>query len=173
MSKTKNSGATHYEILFIVPNKFTEDEAKTVSSQMEKVIEENEGKITFREFWGKKRLAYEIKHNAFGYYGLFEFDLEGQNLAKIDKNFRLSTDILRHQIIIKKAKSEKEIAKDKLIRAKIDSKKATEEKSKEDKTKKVSAPAATSKVKDVKETKVDLKDLDDKLEGILSAKDLI
>jgi small subunit ribosomal protein S6 len=173
MSKTKNSGATHYEILFIVPNKFTEDEAKTVASQIEKVIVENDGKITLSEFWGKKRLAYEIKHNAYGYYGLFEFDLEGKNLAKIDKNFRLSTDILRHQIIIKKAKSEKEIAKDKLIRAKIDSKKASEEKGKEEKAKKASAPAATSRTKEVKETKVDLKDLDEKLEGILSAKDLI
>lgn len=173
MSKTKNSGATHYEILFIVPNKFTEDEAKTVSSQVEKVIIENDGKITLSEFWGKKRLAYEIKHNAYGYYGLFEFDLEGENLAKIDKNFRLSTDILRHQIIVKKAKSEKEIAKDKLIRAKIDSKKASEEKGKEEKAKKTSAPAATSRSKEVKETKVDLKDLDEKLEGILSAKDLI
>ena len=60
MSKTKNSGATHYEILFIVPNKFTEDEAKTVSTQVEKVITENDGKITFSEFWGKKKLAYEI-----------------------------------------------------------------------------------------------------------------
>jgi small subunit ribosomal protein S6 len=173
MSKTKNSGATHYEILFIVPNKFTEDEAKTVSSQVEKVIEENDGKVTFREFWGKKKLAYEIKHNAYGYYSLFEFDLEGENLAKIDKNLRLSTDILRHQIIVKKAKSEKDLAHDKLIRAKIDSKKATEEKSKEEKTKKAFAPAATSKSKEVKETKVDLKDLDEKLEGILSAKDLI
>jgi len=173
MSKTKNSGATHYEILFIVPNKFTEDEAKTVASQIEKVIVENDGKITLSEFWGKKRLAYEIKHNAYGYYGLFEFDLEGKNLAKIDKNFRLSTDILRHQIIIKKAKSEAKIAKDKLIRAKIDSKKASEEKGKEEKAKKASAPAATSRTKEVKETKVDLKDLDEKLEGILSAKDLI
>jgi small subunit ribosomal protein S6 len=173
MSKTKNSGATHYEILFIVPNKFTEDEAKTVSSQVEKVITENEGKITFSEFWGKKKLAYEIKHNAYGYYSLFEFDLEGQNLAKIDKNLRLSTDILRHQIIVKKAKSEKEIAHDKLIRVKIDSKKASEEKSKEEKSKKMATPTTTSKSKEVKETKIDLKDLDEKLEGILSAKDLI
>lgn len=180
MSKTKNSGATHYEILFIIPNKFTEDEAKTVSAQVEKVIAENEGQITLREFWGKKKLAYEIKHNAYGYYSLFEFDLEGKNLAKIDKNLRLSTDILRHQIIIKKAKSEKEIAKDKAIRAKIDSKKASEEKGKEEKAKKASAPAyvsraaaSTSKEKETKETKIDLKDLDEKLEGILNAKDLI
>ena len=172
MSKTKTTGMTHYEILFIVPNKFTDDEAKTVSSQVEKTITEGGGSVTNREYWGKKRLAYEIKHNAFGYYGLFEFDLEGANLAKIDSNLRLSTDILRHQIVIKKTKSAEAIAKEEKIRAKIDSKKAETEKKQEEKTKvpSTSSAAAVTKVKD---TRVDLKDLDKKLEGILNADDLI
>ena len=102
---------THYEILFIAPNKFTDDEAKTVASQVEKIITAGGGQITNSEYWGKKRLAYEIKHNAFGYYGLFEFDLEGANLAKIDSNLRLATDILRHQIVVKKAKTAEDLAK--------------------------------------------------------------
>lgn len=170
MSKTKTTGTTHYEILFIVPNKFTDDESKTVAGQIEKMIETGGGQITHREYWGKKRLAYEIKHNAFGYYGLFEFDLEGANLAKIDSNLRLSADVLRHQIIIKKIKSDQEIAKETKIRAKIDSKKATDAKKIEEKTKISSTPVSPIKSND---KKVDLKDLDEKLEGILNAKDLI
>ena len=173
MSKTKAAGATHYEILFIMPNKFTDDEAKIVAEKVGKVITENGGQITLNEYWGKKKLAYEIKHNAYGYYGLFEFDLEGNLLAKVDQNLRLSADVLRHQIIVKKAKSAEDIAREQVIRAKIDSKKAVEEKKQEEKEKKLStseAPVMTSKVKD---TRVDLKDLDEKLEGILSAKDLI
>ena len=172
MSKTKAAGTTHYEILFILPNKFTDDEAKTVAGKVGQVITENGGQITLTEYWGKKKLAYEIKHNAYGYYGLFEFDLEGKNLAKVDKDLRLHADVLRHQVIIKKPKTEAEIARAEAIRAKIDSKKATEEKKQEDKTKKTSAPAisATSKSKD---KRVDLKDLDEKLEGILNDKDLI
>lgn len=170
MSKTKTTGATHYEILFIVPNKFTEEEAKTVAGQVEKIIAAGGGEITLREYWGKKRLAYEIKHNAFGYYGLFEFDLEGAKLAKIDKDLRLAADVLRHQIIVKKAKTEKEIAKENKIRAKIDSKKAAEGKKLEEKNKIASSSASAVKTPD---KRVDLKDLDEKLEGILSAKDLI
>ncbi|MFA5109723.1 MAG: 30S ribosomal protein S6 [Patescibacteria group bacterium] len=170
MSKTKTTGMTHYEILFIVPNKFTDDEAKAVASRIEKIITDGEGKITLREYWGKKRLAYEIKHNAFGYYGLFEFDLEGKNLAKVDQTLRLSAEVLRHQIVAKKTKTEEEIARETKIRAKIDSKKAAVEKKQEEKTKIPSSSPVASKTKD---KRVDLKDLDEKLEGILNADDLI
>jgi len=167
MSKTKKAEKTHYEILFIIPNKFTEDEAKTVMGTVEKTITENGGQITHSEYWGKKRLAYEIKHDTYGYYGLFEFNLEGELLAKIDQTLRLSTDVLRHQIIVKKVKSSEEVARDQEIRVKIDSKKAEVEKKQIEKTKKTSSTITK------KERKVDLKDLDEKLEGILNADDLI
>lgn len=170
MSKTKKSGKTHYEILFILPNKFTDDEAKTVAAKVEKVIADAGGETTAREYWGKKRLAYVIKQNAYGYYGLFEFDLEGAGLAKIDQILRLDTNVLRHQVVVKKAKTEEELAKEVKIRAKINSKKAAAEKKPEEKTKTSAAPSAATKSND---KRADLKDLDEKLEGILNAKDLI
>ncbi len=172
MSKTKAAGTTHYEILFILPNKFTEDEAKKVMDKVGQLITTTGGQLTHNEFWGKKKLAYEIKHNAYGYYGLFEFDLEGKLLAAIDKNLRLSADILRHQIVVKKVKSAEEIARAEAIRAKIDSKKAADKK-KEEKEKKASTAEAPVKTKKADDKRVDLKDLDKKLEGILNAKDLI
>lgn len=177
MSKTKKTGAGHYEILFIVPNKFTEDEAKKIATKIEGVIVEAEGKVTFSEFWGKKKLAYKIKHNEYGYYGLFEFDLEKENLAKIGNNFRLSTEILRHQIVIKKTKTEAELKRAEEIRAKIELKKAKAEKEekteakKELKEEKVEKTTSTKKV--VAPKGADLKELDKKLEGILNADDLI
>jgi small subunit ribosomal protein S6 len=171
MSKTKDSGVKHYEILFILPNKFTDEEAKKVSEQVEEKIVANSGKVTNREYWGKKRLAYKIKGNAFGYYGLLEFDLEGINLAKVDLVLRLSTDVLRHQIVVKKPKTEEQIATEQKIRAKITAKKAAEvRKDQEEKVKTVEAAALASKGTD---KRAKLKDLDEKLEDILSASDLI
>jgi len=170
MSKTKTTGTTHYEVLFIIPNKFTDDEAKNVAEKIEKILTDSGAGITLREYWGKKRLAYEIKHNVFGYYGLFEFDLEGIYLAKINKNLRLFTDVLRHQIVVKKLKTEKALAREEKIRAKIDSKKALDEKKQKESTK--TPPSSSTPVK-TDDKRVDLKDLDKKLEGILNAEDLI
>lgn len=168
MSKTKKTGPGHYEILFIIPNKFTEDESKKIVSKVETIITEAEGKITFSEFWGKKKLAYKINNNEYGYYSLFEFDLEKENLAKIDKSLRLSTEILRHQIVSKKAKTEADLKREEEIQNKIDSKKAKKEKAEELKEEK---PRPVKEAKKVKSS--NLNELDEKLEGILNADDLI
>lgn len=174
MSKTKKSTKGHYEILFIVPNKFTEDEAKQVITKVEEVIANAGGEISKREYWGKKKLAYEIKHNAYGYYSLVEFDLEKEGLGAIDQNLRLSTDVLRHQIISKKFKSEKELAREQEIKQKIEAKKMEEAKAaKAKQAEKLAADKENSKNAAKRAKKTDLKDLDEKLEGILSANDLI
>lgn len=170
MSKTKKDSLKHYEILFIIPNKYTDDEARQIYERVEKIIADNGGEITTREYWGKKRLAYEIKQNAFGYYGLFEFDLEGENLAKVDSALRLSTEVLRHQIVIKRTKTALEIAKAEAIRAKIDSKKALVAKQAETKKKETATKESKTKSKD---RRAELKDLDKKLENILNAEDLV
>lgn len=175
MSKTKKSTIGHYEILFIIPNKFTEDEAKQVVAKVEETITKGGGKISLRDFWGKKKLAYEIKHNAYGYYSLAEFDMAKEAVLAVDQNIKLSADVLRHQIVAKKTKSEEELAKEQAIRAKIEAKKAEEvkeQKAKEDKLAKEEEAAKTEKPAK-KSRKSDLKDLDEKLEGILSANDLI
>lgn len=170
MSKTKAAGATHYEILFILPNKFTDDEAKSLATKVGQTLTDNGGTITHTEYWGKKKLAYEIKHNVYGYYGLFEFDLERESLAKVDQALRLSTDVLRHMIVAKKAKTAEQIARNEAIRAKIDSKKAAEEKQQQEKTPKEEPKSETPKTED---KRANLKDLDEKLEGILNAEDLL
>ncbi|MCX6797610.1 MAG: 30S ribosomal protein S6 [Candidatus Falkowbacteria bacterium] len=177
MSKTKSDSLSHYELLFIVPNKYTEDEAKQVIAKTGTIIKENGGNITFEEYWGKKRLAYAIKQNHYGYYSLFEFDLEGKNLAKLDKIFRLSGEILRHQIVTKVFKSPEELKIEKERKERVEKKKAeTEKEKKTDKTAVTTSPVkqnlpSNSSASNAK--KVDLKDLDEKLEGILNAKDLV
>ena len=179
MSKTKKSNAGHYEVLFIIPNKYTEDEAKQLIVKVEEVITKTGSAITFREYWGKKKLAYEIKHNAYGYYALTEFDADRESVQAINQTLRLSTDVLRHQIISKRVKTEEEIAREKTIQGKITAKKEEEAKAvkkKEDKKDadlKKSKEAGKEKKTEEKSSKGGIKELDQKLEGILSAKDLI
>ena len=68
MSKTKSSKIPHYELLYIVSNKYSEEELEPIKNKVNKIIEENGGKITFSEDWGKKKLCYPIKHFSYGYY---------------------------------------------------------------------------------------------------------
>ncbi len=174
MSKTKKIGNNHYEILFIVPNNFTEDEAKTIIKNTEEEIKNAGGEITHQEYWGKKKLAYEIKKFNHGYYNLFEFDLAGEKLAALDRNFKLSKEILRHQIVKIKKRSQEEIEKEKSRQEKAIKKDDTTTKKPEPKEVKKEEKKIEEKPKTkIDSDKGDLKDLDEKLEGILDSSDLI
>lgn len=167
MSKVKKTGLEHYEILYIIPNKFTEEESRKMVKKVKTVIEENSGAITYEENWGKKKLAYPIDHNNYGYYNLFEFDCDRQKMVRINKLLEMDQDILRHLIIKKKVETEEEKESQKKIAEKIAAKnieRKAEEEKKEEK--------AEKKQKETKK-KVDLEELDDKLEKILDTDDLL
>ncbi len=161
MSRTKSSELPHYELLFIIPNKFTEDEANSIIKKVKEIVVKEKGNITFSEDWGKKSLAYPINQYNYGYYSLVEFELDGNNLAKIDRALRMSNEVLRHQIVKKKIKTTEQIEREKKISEKIAAKDVTKKKKEEEQ----------EKTKDKKKLK--LKDLDKKLEDILDTKDLL
>jgi len=175
MSKSKPSGLSRYEMLFIIPNNYTEDEAKSIAEKVEGVVTENGANIVFREFWGKKKLAYIIKQNHYGYYSLCEFDIERNALTKIDRNLRLSNEVLRHQIISIPAISDEERLAIKEKQAQASKSDRKDEKEKPNSKEKISKVVEQKEKKEEKKdsSKAELKDLDRKLEGIISAKDLI
>ncbi|PKM91150.1 30S ribosomal protein S6 [Candidatus Falkowbacteria bacterium HGW-Falkowbacteria-1] len=170
MSKTKASGLIHYEILFIIPNKFTDDEAQKVFKKVGGIIVSNDGKISMEDYWGKRKFAYPINHEYYGYYGLYEFDLERNLIAKINDTLRLDKEVVRFIIVKKEVKSEEQIKKDKKIKEKIENKKNEEIENKKEEVKK--EIKKTSKKKDGGE-KLDLKNLDEKLEDVLNIDNLL
>ncbi|MBU0646938.1 30S ribosomal protein S6 [Patescibacteria group bacterium] len=167
MSKVKSSAIPHYEILYIIANKYSEDEAKLIETKVNKVLMDRGGKITFNQVWGKKRLIYPIKGFTYGYYFLAEFDLAGSLLAQVDKDLRMMNDVLRHQVVVKKIKTAERIAKDKKIADKIAARGLKEEKAVEDQAK------IKAEVKKKIKTEVNLKELDEKLDKILETNDLL
>ena len=163
MAKNKTNVIPHYELLYIVSNKYTEEELKPIMKTVEKIITDNKGKITHTEEWGKKKLSYPIKHFNHGYYILVEFDLDAESVKKVDQDLRMSNEILRHMIVVKIARSSDEIKKEK---EKVDARaqKAIKEKQAEKEVK----PAEVKP-----KPKVNLKDLDEKLDKILETDDLL
>ena len=132
------------------------------------LISSLEGKITLENYWGKKKFAYPIKHEYYGYYGLYEFDLERASIAEINNKLRLDNDIVRFLIVKKEVKSEEQVKKDEKIKEKIETKKA---KAKEEDVKEVKKTSKPSKKSEDK--KIDLKNLDEKLEDVLNIDNLL
>lgn len=172
MSKVKKEGNSHYEMLYIVPNKFTEEEAQKIAGKTKKIITDEGGKITHEEEWGNKKMAYKIKQFTNSYYFVAEFDLEPVKLNRVNMLIKTSGEILRHQIISKKVKTDEEKAREKKISEKIEAKKAEEAKEELAKEEEKEAKKPEEK-KEKDENKMKLKDLDEKLDELLDTDDLL
>jgi small subunit ribosomal protein S6 len=161
MAKNKLGKTPHYELLYIIPNKYSEDELKPIVEKVNKLITDNEGKVTYEEVWGKKKMCYPIQGFNHGYYQLAEFYASEEYVNKINHELRIDRDVLRHMIVVKAVVSEEEReakkkkAEKKMIE-KVEEKKKEEEKPKEEPKK-----------------KVNMKELDEKLDKILDTDDLL
>lgn len=147
---------SHYEIMYIIPVKMTGEEATPSQDKVREMLQAEGAKITHEESLGKKKLAYPINQVRHGTYIVVESDLDPTKVKKVSEWFRLSSDIVRAQIISKKLKTPEELAREKAFQEKLAKLRADNE--------------AEEKKVDVKEepkTKVDLADLDKKLEKIL------
>lgn len=148
----------HYELLYIIPAQYTDEEIDAVVEKIIKLIQENEGKIDLNEKLGKFRLSYPIKHSSQGSYVLTELDAPTSLVKKLNTELKLMPEILRYLIIAKKKKSAEKIAKEEAIKEKI-LKKQIEAAKKE---KEEEAPPAKGKVS--------LEELDKKIDEILEGK---
>lgn len=88
-----------YEILYIIPSKFSDSEIDGVIEQKTKALEAADAKVQQTKNLGKIKLAYPIKKVTHGTYVLSYFEHDGSNLKKIDQDFRLADDILRHMVL--------------------------------------------------------------------------
>ncbi len=62
------------------------------------------GEVNQASPWGKRRLAYPINKQTDGYYVVTTFKLEPKNALELERNMRLSEEILRHLIVGETAK---------------------------------------------------------------------
>lgn len=89
-----------YELLYIVPTRFTDDEVEGVRAQVKATIEKVGGKISREEALAKIKLAYPIKKQRHGTYVLVYFTAEPDALKELDRLLRLTDEVLRHTTLL-------------------------------------------------------------------------
>lgn len=87
-----------YELLYIVPNKYTEEEVPTIAKKVNDLIAKQGGKVSKEINYGKRRLAYPVKHNHYGYYLLHQFDMDAKELKEFQTSLKVQDEVIRHLI---------------------------------------------------------------------------
>jgi small subunit ribosomal protein S6 len=88
-----------YELLYIIPTPYTENDLPNIQKNVNQAIEETGAKITREENLGNKRLTYEIKTVKRGYYILLNLEGSPEATLKIEQKLKLMPEVLRFQII--------------------------------------------------------------------------
>ncbi len=163
MAKNKPTGYPFYEMLYIVPQKFSEEELPKIIEKVKNLLETAGCGIKQTDIWGKKKLAYPIKGYSFGYYILIFFEAPQNSIAQLDRTLRMTGDVLRH-IIIKSSPNA-------MVKTSLKQPTAIEEPKEPARDALRSRPEQQEKKKDP--GKVDLKDLDQKLDKLLEVDHLL
>jgi small subunit ribosomal protein S6 len=92
-----------YETIFILHPSFDEEAVKANIEKFKGVIENGGGTVDNVDFWGRRKLAYEIKKVAEGFYTLINFSADPELPKELDRIFRITDGVIRH-IIVKEEK---------------------------------------------------------------------
>ena len=86
---------TAYETLFIIhPEKG--GRVKEFIDRFKKIIEGQGGMVAHVEEWGLKDLAYRIQKQGKGYYTLLQYDSAVRAVDELERNMKLTDDVLRY-----------------------------------------------------------------------------
>src|SRR5947199_3913379 len=92
--------ANVYECMFLLDTNKVAGDVPTAAKQLHAILEKNQGEILASRPWDERRLAYPIKGHKKGLYYLVYFRTEGKNLAVIENDFSLMSDLVMRMLIL-------------------------------------------------------------------------
>jgi small subunit ribosomal protein S6 len=84
-----------YETVFILTPVLSETQTKEAVKDYETVLKGYGAKIVHQEHWGLRKLAYPIQKKSTGFYHFFEFEAEGDAIAKLEVEMKRDERIMR------------------------------------------------------------------------------
>jgi small subunit ribosomal protein S6 len=97
--KTEDKKLQAYELVIIVNPDAAEEALESRVNNISQYITGKEGVVDAVDKWGKKRLAYPIKHFQEGNYVLTKFKLSPAYCKELEANLRISEDVVRHLLV--------------------------------------------------------------------------
>ena len=88
-----------YEVIAIFDTALDDDAIGAFVDRVTEIISSRGGRPGRVEHWGRRRLAYELRHRWEGYYVLLEALAEPGAMAEVDRMLSLADEVMRHKVI--------------------------------------------------------------------------
>ena len=94
-----------YEVLYIVRADVDDEKVQDAVKRVNTLIERSGGTAERTNLWGKRKLAYEVKHQKEGSYVLQDFQLDPTRVPELEAGLKITEEVLRHLIVRKPEKA--------------------------------------------------------------------
>lgn len=94
-----------YEVLYIVRADLDDEKVQDAVRRVNTLIERSGGAVERTNLWGKRKLAYEVKHQKEGSYVLQDFQFEPSRVPELEAALKITEEVLRHLIVRKPEKA--------------------------------------------------------------------
>ncbi|MDD2503009.1 MAG: 30S ribosomal protein S6 [Clostridia bacterium] len=88
-----------YESIYVIRPTVEEEGIKALVERFSNLIQQEGGQVENVDEWGKRRLAYPIDDLNEGYYVLVNFSAESDLPEELERNYKITDDILRYLTI--------------------------------------------------------------------------
>jgi small subunit ribosomal protein S6 len=94
-----------YEVLYIVRADIDDDKVQDAVKRVNTLIQRSGGTAEHTNLWGKRKLAYEVKHQKEGAYILQDFKLDPDRVPELESGLKITEEVLRHLVVRKPEKA--------------------------------------------------------------------
>ena len=88
-----------YELMYVISPRLMVEEIDSTIERVGGLVEAAGGEILMTDNWGRRRLAYPIKHHFEGTYVLTHMTLPPDRVAGFERAMHLNEHILRHLVV--------------------------------------------------------------------------
>ena len=91
--KVEDNGLRDYELVLIINPEIADEALEATVDSASKFVTESGGAVSDVERWGKRKLAYPLKHFMEGNYVLARFKMNPVSGKQLEANLRISEDV--------------------------------------------------------------------------------
>jgi small subunit ribosomal protein S6 len=89
----------HYEVMLILDPSLEDKDAKAAVDRFLTTVTTRGGTVDNIDHWGKRRLAYEIRHLEEGYYTVVDLEAAPETVDELSRVLFLADNVVRHKVI--------------------------------------------------------------------------
>jgi small subunit ribosomal protein S6 len=92
----RDGDVNEYEILLLLDPDLDDDRQAEIVTRAREQVESGGGTWDLHDVWGRRKLAFEIRHKGDGIYHLLHFTCDAGTLDEVSRILRIDDGVMRH-----------------------------------------------------------------------------